>query len=94
MSSLPVPEGRHSKRTLSKERASLIVNLHGQQKRLPCLALDSSKHGFRVRGSLRLRRGQMVEIILDQNTLDALPCNVIWIGKGSKHEGEVGLGAV
>ncbi len=96
MPTFSVPEGRRSKRILSKApRASLIVNLDRNKERLPCLVLDSSKDGFRVRGRFHLRRGQIVEVVLDENPLNAVRCSVIWIGKtGSKHEGEGGLETV
>ncbi len=96
MPSFPVPEGRRSKRILSKApRVSLIVNLNGNQERLPCLVLNSSKDGFRVRGRFHLRRGQIVEVVLDENPLNSVRCSVVWIGKaGSKHEGEGGLETV
>jgi PilZ domain len=89
-------EGRRSKRILSKNpRGSLVVNLDRNQKSFPCLVLDSSQDGFRVRGSFHLRRGQIVEVILDADRLDAVRCNVVWIGKiGSTQEGEVGLETV
>ncbi len=92
----PVPEGRRSKRIFSKApRASLVFNLDRNPERLPCLVLDSSKDGFRVRGSFHLRRGQIVEVILDDNPLNAVRCSVVWIGKtGSRNEGEVGLETV
>jgi hypothetical protein len=77
---------------MSKRRASLIINLDRNQKRLPCLVLDSSKEGFRLRGSFHLRRGQVVELILDENSPSAERCSVVWVGKaGSKQEGELGL---
>ena len=88
---MPVPERRYSKRIPHKRRASLILDL----KRQPCLVLDSSNDGFRVCGNFRLRRGQVVEIILDEDPLNAVRCNVVWVGKaGSKQEGEVGLQTV
>ena len=96
MPGFPIHEGRQSKRTFSKmPRASLVVNLDRTPKRLPCLVIDSSKGGFRVRGSFRLRRGQTVEVILDEEPLSAVRCDVIWVGKaGSKDEGEFGLQTV
>jgi hypothetical protein len=95
MPSFPVPEGRRSKRVQSKGRASLVINLDRNQKRLPCLILDSSKEGFRLFGSFRLRRRQVVEIILDEAPLNSVRCSVVWVGKaGSKQEGEVGLETV
>jgi hypothetical protein len=39
-----------------------------------------------------MRRGQTVEIILDQDPLRSVRCRVLWVGKPrSKQEGEVGL---
>ena len=92
MPSSPVPQGRRSKRVMSKRRASLVINLDRDQKRLPCLVLDSSKEGFRLRENFHLRRGQVVELILDEDPPSSERCSVVWIGKaGSKQEGEVGL---
>jgi hypothetical protein len=95
MLSLSIPLGRRSKRVVSRKRASLVINLDRKPKRLPCLVLDSSKEGFRLRGSFHLRRGQVVELILDEETLRPERCSVVWVGKaGSKQEGEVGLETV
>jgi hypothetical protein len=92
MPSSPVPKARRSKRLVSKRRGSLVINLDRNQRRLPCLVLDSSKEGFRLRGIFHLRRGQVVELILDEDPLRSVPCSVVWVGKaGSKQEGEVGL---
>lgn len=92
MHSFPVSQTRRSKRVMAKRRASLVINLDRKPKRLPCLVLDCSKEGFRLRGSFDLRRGQVVEVILDEETPNAERCSVVWIGKvGSKQEGEVGL---
>jgi hypothetical protein len=74
----------------------LVINLDRKPKRLPCLVLDSSKEGFRLRGSLHLiRRGQVVELTLDEEMPNPQRCSVVWVGKaGSKQEGEVGLETV
>jgi hypothetical protein len=94
MPSSPVPE-RRLKRLMPKVRAGLVINLERKPERLPCLVLDSSKEGFRLRGSFHLRRGQLVEIILDEDPVRSVRCNVVWVGKaGSKQEGEVGLETV
>jgi hypothetical protein len=43
-------------------------------------------------GTYRLKRGQVVEIIPDEDPLNVSRCHVIWIGTlGSKQEGQVGL---
>jgi hypothetical protein len=95
MLSLRVPEGRRSKRVMSKKRGSLVINLDRNQQRLPCLVLDSSKEGFRLRGIFHLKRGQVVELVFDDNPLTSERCSVVWVGKGgSKQEGEVGLETV
>ena len=92
MPSFPVPQGRRSKRVVSRRRASLVINLDHKPKRFPCLVIDSSKEGFRLRGSFALRRGQVVEVILDEEMPSPERCSVVWVGKaGSKEEGEVGL---
>jgi hypothetical protein len=85
VTSLPATEGRRSRRVMLKRRASLVVNLDRDQKRLPCLVLDSSKEGYRLRGSFHLRRGQFIEIVFDPEPFSS-------VGKaGSKQEGEIGL---
>ena len=96
MPSLPVFKARRSKRVESKRRASLVINLDRKPKRLPCLVLDSSKEGFRLRGSFHIiRRGQVVELTLDEETPNPRRCSVVCVGKvGSKQEGEVGLETV
>ena len=92
MHSFPVPKARRSKRVVAKRRASLVINLDRKPKRHPCMVLDSSKEGFRLRGSFDLRRGQLVELILDEETPITERCSAVWIGKaGSEQEGQVGL---
>jgi len=92
MPSLPVPEARCLKRIAAKKRASLVINLERNQTRIPCLVVDATDRGFRLHGSFRLRRGHVVELILDDEPLSAVRCSVVWIGKpGSKQEGEIGL---
>lgn len=95
MHTLPGHEGRRSKRVVTKKGASVVVNLGSQPHRVPCLIVDRSPEGFRLRGAFRLRRGQLVEVIPSNDELNAIRCSVIWVGKpGSKQEGEVGLKAV
>jgi len=92
VSALSGPERRRLKRTPAKKPASLIVKHGRQAQRVPCLVLDSSPDGFRIGGISRLKRGQLVELILDEYTSDTVPCSVKWVGKsGSKHGGEAGL---
>jgi len=47
-----------------------------------------------LRGNFRLRRGQLVELVLD-DAVDSLRCEVIWVGQPeSQQVGEVGLQTV
>src|ERR1700752_4646938 len=86
MLSLPIPQGRQSIRVMSKRRASVVVS----QSRHPCLVLDFSQGGFRLRGSFHLKRTQVVELVLDEFPPICERCSVVWVGKaGSKYEGEV-----
>ncbi len=61
---------------------------------LPCFIVDTSQEGFRLRGNLRLRRGQLVELVVDDPE-DSVQCEVIWTGRaGSVQAGEAGLKTV
>jgi hypothetical protein len=83
---------RRSQRVSLKKRGRLVVNLASNQKLLPCIVVDSSKEGFRLRASLRVRRGDLVEVILDEPQSVIEQCSVVWIGKpDTKEFGEVGL---
>jgi hypothetical protein len=94
MPSFPVAHGRHSARVMSKKPARLVIHLGGVQKMFPCLIVDRSQEGFRLRGSFKLRHGQLVELVVDE-PVDSVPCEVIWVGTaGSRQEGEAGLQTV
>jgi hypothetical protein len=91
MLSLHIPQGRRSTRVMSKKRASLVTNLGGVPKMYPCLIVDRSQEGFRLRGSFKLRPGQVVELVVD-DPVDSVRGEVIWVGRaGSRQEGEGGL---
>src|SRR5260370_13303163 len=79
------PEGRRSRRVATKKRASLVITLSGVQKMFPCLIVDRSQEGFRLRGNFRLRRGQLVELALD-DPVDSVRCEVVWTGKAGSEE--------
>jgi len=90
----PPHEARRSQRTVMKKGASVVVDLGSHPRRVPCLILDRSPEGFRLRGHFRLKRGQVVEVI-SSDELDSIRCNVVWVGRpGSKQDGEVGLQAI
>ena len=89
-----VHEVRGSRRVATRKGASVVVNLAAIPQRVPCLIINRSDEGFRLRGSFRLRRGQVVEVI-PSDELRSIRCNVVWVGKpGAKQEGEVGLRAL
>jgi hypothetical protein len=98
MPDFPVRKDRRSMRMMSRGRpASLVIRLGRKLERVPCLVVDYSKEGFRLRGSFQLiKRGQVVELIFDEDR----PPNperyrVAWVGRsGSKREGQVGLETV
>lgn len=80
---------RRSQRVSLKKRGRLVVN---NQHLLPCIVVDSSKEGFRLRATLRARRGDLVEVILDEPQSHIEQCSIVWIGKpDTKEFGEVGL---
>ena len=83
---------RSSRGTLKKRGSLIVVNLKGNLERLPCVVLDKSQGGFRIRVSSRLRPGQAVEVALDEDASHSVRCNVVWTGKpGSGQEGQAGL---
>ena len=59
----------------------------------PCLIVDKPQAGFRLKGNFRLRRGQLVELVLD-DPMDSMRCEVIWTGKAGSEVMEVGLQTV
>jgi hypothetical protein len=85
MPNFPARKGRRSMRMMSKgRRASLVVNLGRKPKRLPCLVVNYSKEGFRLRGkSFRvIRLGQVVKLIFDGDTPPApMRCRVVGLAK-------------
>src|SRR5216684_4757147 len=87
----PIPGGRRSKRIATKKRANLIIDRSGGQTMLPCLIVDRSQEGFRLRGNFILKCGQLVELIVD-DPVDSVRCEVIWVGRaGSELEGQAGV---
>lgn len=91
MPTLPAREVRRSKRIATRKQGSIVVNPNSRPKLVPCLILDTSADGFRLRTIFPLRRGQTVEVISNE-ALNPIPCRVMWVGKrGSKYEGDVGL---
>ncbi len=60
----------------------------------PCLIVDRSQDGFRLKGNFRLRRRLLVELAVD-DPVDSVRCEVIWVGRtGSEQEGQVGVQTV
>ncbi len=95
MPTLRAPDSRRSERIVRTRRGSIVANLRGRPERFPCLIVDSSQNGFRLRGYFsKLRRGQTVEVIPEDDPFNAVSCSVVWIGtRGSKQEGQIGVHA-
>jgi len=90
MTNSPIHGSRRSKRIATRKRASIVID-HSGQKMFPCLIVDRSHEGFRLRGNFRLKHGQIVELVVD-DPQDSVRCEVIWIGKaGSQQAGEAGV---
>jgi hypothetical protein len=88
----PIPDGRRSKRSTTRTKVKLVINTKGDKTILPCLIVDRSQEGFRLRGDFSLTRGQLIEIILDDKPLQPVCCKVIWVGEaGSPQAGEAGV---
>jgi hypothetical protein len=55
------------------------------------MILDLSQEGIRITGTSRLKRGEVVEVCVDEHN-SAMRCMVMWAGKpGSTQQGEAGL---
>ena len=86
---------RSSERHPTKKQASLIMNFRGHLQRQPCLIVDVSRGGYRLRGTFRMKRGQVVEVIAKDDPLSVAKCSVIWIGRdGTAQQGQAGLEAI
>ena len=89
------PFKRSSERHSTKTHASLIVNFRGHLQRHPCLIVEISRGGYRLRGGFRVRRGQVVEVIPKDDPLSIAKCSVIWVGRdGTAQQGQAGLEAM
>jgi len=93
-----MPKRRKSKGAIPKVRGSLsFFSGRGRAESFPCLIVDRSQDGFEleVGSGSRLRRGQLVDLILDEDPSKPVRCQVVWIGEpGSKQEGRAGLRTV
>lgn len=95
MPAFPIPEGRRSKREPLQIPASVVINLDRNPNRIPCLILDLTREGFRLRGNFNLTCGQVVEVILEHQPLISVRSRVVWVGEvGSQQQGEVGVEVV
>jgi hypothetical protein len=89
------PFKRSSERHLTKRQASLIMNFRGRLQRHPCLIVDISRGGYRLRGNFQVKRGQLVEVIPKDDPLSVAQCSVIWVGRqGTAQRGQAGLEAM
>ena len=86
-------ERRQSQRVTLKKRATLIFfHTMGRVENLSCLIVDRSQDGLRLNASSGLRRGPLVDLILNEDPCRGVRGSVVWIGgPGSKPEGQAGL---
>jgi len=57
----------------------------------PCLIVNRSHDGFGLRGGFRLKCGQLIELIVEDDPVDSVRCEVIWTGRaGSQQAGKRG----
>jgi hypothetical protein len=92
MPSFPASEGRRSKRVMLKKRASLVVNLDRDEKRLPCLVLvDEVLTGRKALTNLPrkcLSDAIIAGITLEKSEASFAPshsfcrCTTFWLGTG------------
>jgi hypothetical protein len=83
---------RSSERRPLQIPATVVIDLNCNPNRIPCLIVDLTTQGFRLRGNFNLSPGQVVQVILEHQPQISVHSRVVWVGKtGSKQEGEVGL---
>jgi len=86
---------RRSERTPLQIPACVVLDLNRNPNRIPCLIVDLTIKGFRLRGNLNLSRGQVVQVILEHQPQISFHSRVVWIGQAnSMQEGEFGLEVV
>jgi hypothetical protein len=86
---------RGSERRPLQIPAFVAIDLNRNPNRIPCLIVDLTTKGFRLRGNFNLSRGQVVQVILDHQPEISVQSRVVWVGKAdSKQEGEFGLEVV
>src|SRR5256886_12286244 len=85
MPSSPIHGRRRSNRIVTKKRASLVITLSGVQM-FPCLIVDRSKEGFRLRGNFN--RWAKESWCFDPNSLSAC-CAWLLLSAGSPIGGRI-----
>ena len=86
---------RRSERRPLQIPACVVTDPNRNPNRIPCLIVDFTTKGFRLRGNFNLSRGQVVQVILGHQPQISFHSRVVWVGKAnSKQEGEFGLEVV
>ena len=86
---------RRSERTPLQIPACVVLDPNRNPTRIPCLIVDLTTKGLRLRGNLNLSRGQVVQVILEHQPQISFHSRVVWIGQAdSNQEGEFGLEVV
>jgi PilZ domain-containing protein len=86
---------RRSERRPLQIPACVVIDPNHNPNRIPCLIVDLTTKGFRLRGNFNLSPGQVVQVILEHQPQISVQSRVVWVGKtDSKQEGEFGLEVV
>jgi hypothetical protein len=75
--------------------ACVVIDPNRTPNRIPCLIVDLTTKGLKLRGNFNLSRGQVVQVILEHQPQISVRSRVVWVGKAdSKQGGEFGLEVV
>jgi hypothetical protein len=83
---------RRGPRNKADMPVTLVVDSDRNQIANSVFAIDLSQLGVRIRSDVELQPGQLVMVIPNEGTREAVPSRVVWIGsKGTDRAGEAGL---
>jgi PilZ domain-containing protein len=83
---------RRAERTTLAKPVTLLVDSDRSQIAHGAFGIDLSELGIRVRSSAGLLPGQLVNVVPNQGSMQAVPSRVIWVGEeGSSRAGEAGI---
>jgi hypothetical protein len=81
---------RRSTRSAAKAHVSLAINAQSHCEKLPCLIVDISEEGLRIRGNFGLKPGLVVGITPSEIPKLMTRCRVVWVSEPGPDQ-ETGL---